>query len=219
MNLLTRLSATITSKVDDAVAHIENHDAVVAVALKDTQAAVAKAKVRLSQLRRESDKLSERFQHCQQQSDIWQERAKQVAHEDEAKALECIARHNRYREQAKQTQTLLLRNEQVEAQIGENIRVMEAKLQTISQQQQSMRSRQSAADAMRVLQSISQESPDNLDATFDRWEMQITQTEYASGDTLHIKDNFEDAFVKDEERADLQAELHALLASSNLEKK
>lgn len=216
MNLFTRLYATVNSKMDAAVSHIENHDAVVAVALKDTQAAIAKAKIRHTQLRRESDALMKRIEHCTAQHEMWEQRAKKIATTDEAGALECLARRNRYQQEAQETKALLTRNQEVERQIAGNIRTMESKLQAMQQQHQTMRSRQSTAEAMRILQDISEARPESLDATFDKWEMKIMADEYAtSGIITPSKDHFEDAFIREEEKAALQAELAALLDSSD----
>ncbi len=226
MNLFTRLYATINSKIDAAVSHIENHDAVVAVALKDTQAAIAKAKIRHMQLHRESDALMKNIEQCKAEHKMWEQRAKKTAPTNEADALECLVRRNLYQQQAQETHALLTRNQEVERQIAGNIRTMESKLQTFQQQHHTMRSRQSTAEAMRILQDISERSPESMEAIFDKWEMKITADEYATGGittpnyitggitTSHM-DHFENAFIRKEEKAELQAELATLLNSSN----
>lgn len=210
MNLFTRLSATLTGKLDDVVSQIENHDAVVAVALKDTRAAVAKAKVRLDRVRKDGETMRNRLAEAERMAKLWEDRAKDTAAKDEQKALACIARRNQCREQVTQTQAALARHEELEAKVSENVQRMEQRLRDITQQQNLMRSRQSTADAMRIINKIEGSTSNGIEDTFDRWETLITETEYSTG---HISetDTLDMSFVKEENTMQLQAELDALL--------
>ncbi len=210
MNILTRISATITGKLDEAVSHVENHDAVVAVALKDTRAAVAKACVRLEQVRRDGTSMRQRLEQLQQKETLWAQRARAMASEDEAKALECVARRNQCREQIAKLNEALIRHEELEQKVGANVTRMEERLREMNHQQHLMRSRQSTADAMRIINRIEDRSSCGIDATFDRWEMLITETEYANGNLPDI-DTLDMAFVREEQTAELKAELDQLL--------
>ena len=211
MNLFTRINATLTGKLDEIVGRVENHDAVVAVALKDTRAAVAKAKVRLDRVRRDGEKMHKRLAEARRMELLWADRARQVAQEDEAKALECIARRNQCREQITQTQAALQRHEELEKQVGESVAKMEKRLTDIAQQQNLMRSRQSTAEALRVISKIEGNADNGIEDTFDRWEMLITETEYGNGLSAEF-DSLDTAFVKQENEAELKADLQALLS-------
>lgn len=215
MNLFTRISATLTRKLDDAVAQIENHDAVVSVSLKDMRAAIAKARTRLNQLQRESQKFADKITYCENQAALWQARAKEVAAQDEEKALECVARRNHLQEKGKQLNTLMVKNKQVEAQIFDTVKQLESKLHAVTQQHQAMRSRQSTAEAMRILNAVTAESPTNLDTTFDRWEMQLTEAEYNGHLSMDETDLLEREFLDAENKASLKAELNSLIRSDS----
>ena len=52
MSLFQRITATVTSHVDRAVSRVENHDAIVEAALRDTRQAAVRARVRLRRLQR-----------------------------------------------------------------------------------------------------------------------------------------------------------------------
>jgi phage shock protein A len=212
MNLFTRISATLTGKLDEIISHVENHDAVVAVALKDTRAAVAKAKVRLERVRKDGVALQKRLEDATRMTQLWENRAKDTAAKDEQKALACIARRNQCREQIVQTQTALARHEQLEAKVSENVQRMEHRLRDIMQQQNLMRSRQSTADAMRIINQIEGSTDYGIEDTFDRWETLITETEYSIGH-MSSTDTLDLSFVKEENTMQLQAELAALLVS------
>ncbi len=210
MNLFSRITATFTSKLDEVVSHVENHDAIVAVALKDTRAAVAKAKVRLDRVRRDGEAMQRRLDDAKYKAQLWEDRAKDIATKDEQKALACIARRNQCREQITQTQAALTKYEELETKVGENVQSMEKRLRDITQQQNLMRSRQSTADAMRIINQIEGTTNNSIEDTFDRWETLITETEYSTG---HISstDTLDMSFAKEENTVQLQAELAELL--------
>ena len=50
MNLFRRITASFTGSIESAVSQLENHEAVVQAALKDTRAMAAKAKVRFARV-------------------------------------------------------------------------------------------------------------------------------------------------------------------------
>ena len=212
MNLFSRISATFTGKLDEIISHVENHDAVVAVALKDTRTAVAKAKVRLERVRKDGEAMQKRLEDASRMALLWENRAKDTAANDEQKALACIARRNQCREQIAQTQTALARHKELEAKVSENVQRMEHRLREITQQQNLMRSRQSTADAMRIINQIEGSADYGIEDTFDRWEALITETEYSIGH-MSSTDTLDLSFAKEENTAQLQAELAELLVS------
>ncbi len=60
MSLIRRISTSITSSVDRAVSKVENHNAIINAALRDTQRAAARSRVRLERVRRDGKSLRER---------------------------------------------------------------------------------------------------------------------------------------------------------------
>ncbi len=217
MNLLTRITATLNGTIENMVSHVENHDAIVAVALKDTRAAVAKARVRLDRVRKDGVLMQERLNEAKRMEQLWADRAIAVAVEDESKALECIARRNQCREQAVQTTQALTRHVELEKKVGQSVATMEKRLADITQQQNLMRSRQSTADALRVINKIEGSSQYGIEDTFERWEMLITETEYASGPVSQM-DALDTAFLKHEHATELKAELDTLINSTKAKK-
>ncbi|MCH2547682.1 MAG: PspA/IM30 family protein [Alphaproteobacteria bacterium] len=215
MRLFTRISATVSSKLEDMVAHVENHDAIIAATLRETRAAVAKSRVRLERVRKDGQALRQRMETLIEQEKLWTDRARSVAASDEAKALECVARRNQCREQIEQTIKTLAHHDQLENQVAENVQRMEQRLTTIAQQQNMMRSRQSTAEAIRVVSQIEGNTASGIEDTFDRWEMLITETEYANGYNSESSiDVMENAFLKQESNDSLKEELANILATT-----
>ena len=92
MSLFRRISTSITSTVDRAVSKVENHDAIINSALRDTQQAAARSRVRLARVRKDGENLRTRRGELELAVTRWTDRAKKIATEDEAKALECLRR-------------------------------------------------------------------------------------------------------------------------------
>ncbi|MEM7400960.1 MAG: hypothetical protein AAF304_03310, partial [Pseudomonadota bacterium] len=78
------------------------------------------------------------------------------------------------------------------------------------QQRNLMRSRHSAADAMRVINKIEGDCAEGIDDTFERWEMLVAETEYMAGSTANV-DTLNETFAKDEDAESLKADLQDLL--------
>ena len=79
MSLIRRISTSITSTVDRAVSKVENHDAIINAALRDTQQAAARSRVRLERVRKDGQGLRTRRGNVEIAVTRWTERAKAVA--------------------------------------------------------------------------------------------------------------------------------------------
>ena len=75
-----------------------------------------------------------------------------------------------------------------------------------------MRSRQSVAEAMRTINNIEGVSYGEVEDTFDRWEINLGETEVLMG-AMSDADPLESEFLAAEDTAELRAELEDLLQS------
>lgn len=212
MSLIRRLSATLTSSVDRAVSKVENHDAIVNAALKDTQHAAARSRVRLERIRKDGLALNNRYESLTNAEARWTERARNIAATDEAKALECLRRRRDCEKQRRALQDSIEKHNELEARISEQVKKIEARINEVTQQRNMMRSRQSVADAMRAIHDIEGVSYTGVEDTFDRWEINLGETEIMVGSTT-ATDPLESGFLADEDAADLRAELDLLVAN------
>jgi phage shock protein A len=172
MSLIRRISTSITSSVDRAVSKVENHDAIINSALRDTQQAAARARVRL--------------------------------------ALECLRRRKECQAQIENLRASIEKHDELESRIAEQVKKIEARIGEVAQQRNVMRSRQSVADAMRTISNIEGVSYGEIEDTFDRWEINLGETEILMGATT-ATDPLDSAFLADEDTAELRAELSELL--------
>jgi len=224
MSIIKRISATITSKVDDVVSHVENHDAVIEAALNETRASLAKAKVRLARVQKDGKNLANKIDELQKNRNLWTERAKTVAKSDKNKALECVHRRNICHDEIARINTNIDKHNELEQRISTSVKRMEQRLSELTQQRNMMRSRHSAADAMRVINQIENTSTSGIEDTFDRWEMLITETEYHNGvyddaeftgEFSSARDSLDAAFTETENQNRLEAELEFLLSEDD----
>ena len=210
MSLIRRISTSITSSVDRAVSKVENHDAIINSALRDTQQAAARSRVRLERVRKDGHALKTRRANLQLAVTRWTDRAKGVAASDEGKALECLRRRKDCEAQLQNLQQSIEKHDELETRIAEQVKKIEARVGEVSQQRNMMRSRQSVAEAMRTINNIEGVSYGEIEDTFDRWEINLGETEILMGATT-TTDPLDSAFLAEEDTAELRAELSELL--------
>ena len=210
MSLIRRISTTITSSVDRAVSRVENHDAIINAALRDTQQAAARSRVRLERVRKDGHNLKTRHANLQQAAERWTERARKVAAEDEAKALECLRRRKACEKQLQNLEDSIEKHDELEARISAQVKKIEARIGEVAQQRNMMRSRQSVAEAMRTINNIEGVSYSDIEDTFDRWEINLGETEVLMG-AMSTRDPLDSEFLAEEDTAELRAELEDLL--------
>jgi len=214
MQLFKRISSTVLSSVDRAVSQIENHDAVVESMLKDLQHATAETKMRLRRVERDGKKMHQRLQDLTSEEQKWTERASACADNDEPKALACLNRRRQCREDISRLEENLKQHLETEKTLAKQQKKIEQRKNEITQQRHLMKSKEAMADARRVEAAVSGGSYGNVDDALDRWEIAISQSEYAYDDLDDDNhDSLEMEFTEREHDLDLQAELDDLKKS------
>ena len=210
MNLVRRLSATFTSTVDRAISRVENHDAIIHAALRDAELGAAKARVRLERLRKDGAGLRSRHAALVAAEQRWQERAKQLASSDEARALECLRRRRDCETQLGNLALAIESHDELERRIAEQVRNIESRIGEIAEQRNRMRSRESVADAMRAIRSIEGPGIMDIEEAFDRWEVRLGANEYLFAGE-RAPDPLDAGLGAEEETRELRAELATLV--------
>jgi phage shock protein A len=215
MSIFKRLTATFSSRVDQMVGQIENHDAVVEVAIKESRQATAKAKVRLARVQRDGELLRSKINQLQNDETLWTNRAKEIAQKDEEKALECVRRRKLCQKQLEQYSQALKKHEALEQRLAQDIHAAERKLGEMNQQRNLMRTRQSAAQALNSISGVDESVALDVAEAFERWEIKVTESELEVG-TVDSMDLLEREFLENEDKHALQAELQQLLAEKEV---
>lgn len=213
MGIINRITTTLTASVDKAVSQVENHDAVIDVSIKDCRAALAKSQVRYSRVKKDREHLQSTLKELQEMEMTWESRAKSVATKDEKMALDCLHRKNICTQRIPNMQQSLSQHEELEQKVSASIIKIEQRLSKITQQRNMMRSRHSAADALRTINSIEGSTRGDVDDTFERWEMIISEAEYEVGQEIDAPDLLDKTFCEKEDEAALRAELATLMSN------
>ncbi len=210
MSIFKRISTTLVSRIDQVVGEIENHDAVIQANLDDMRKKVAEAKVRLNQVRREERRLTQQIEEQQANAQRWRERALECAQDDEGKALECVRRSRHCQQQTKRLQQDQAQYSQSADKLAHDIETSEQRLMEMKQKLALMRARQSTSSAMNATSEPDSNTSRQLDESFDRWEINISQAEMAV-DHYDAADPMEREFASREQQQALRDELATLL--------
>lgn len=209
MSLFTRITATVASTVDKAVCRVEDHDAIVDASIKQTRKAASSARVRLARVNKDSVALKRRREELVAQELNWTDRAIRSAN-DEEKAIECLSRRKKCREEILRTEESLFKHAELESTLAANVSKIEQRLQEISEQRNLLRTRESVAQATRIIENIQGHDTSDIEQTFDRWETRVGETELSSG-SISPGDDLEMTFSDEENRTELLLELDELV--------
>jgi phage shock protein A len=152
-----------------------------------------------------------RVEELREQAAVWEDRAKRIADQDKAKALECVRRRQRYLAQAAKIEEQAVGHAKLERQLSADMVVVQEKLAALRQQRNIMRTRESRAEALRVVHNIDSSTIGEIDDIFDRWESRISAGE-ALGESgvTGDADDLSVEFSTEEEEGELTAILRAL---------
>ncbi len=163
--------------MDQAITKVENHDAIIAAAIKSTQTSAAKARVRLARVQKDGKAMRQKGKELEIADAEWSRRAKSMATQDKNKAIECMRRRKLARKQLEHIQSSLQQHDELEVQVKDTLQKIQARLGEMNQQRNMMRSRESVAEAMRIINNINGATTSDIEQTFDRWEVLISESE------------------------------------------
>jgi phage shock protein A len=198
------------ASIDSVIAQVENHEAQVASSLRELEQGVLRSKVQLVRVERDGVTLRRTLGEEREAAVRWRERAKREG--DEKRALECLRRAKRSETRSVDLDKQREEHERVQTQLSGDIRTLEERLVELRQQRNTMRTRQSRAEALGVAQAQGDIRDGEIGQIFERWETRVAESEIASGCDLRSVDGFADEFASAEEEATLRLELEALKA-------
>ncbi|WPL19722.1 phage shock protein A [Thiorhodovibrio winogradskyi] len=211
MSLFKRFTVAVSTRLDRLVGDIENHDAVVEVGIRDSRRLFAQAKVRHQHLGRDGEALRKRLESLREDEHNWRERAlaceQNAAGED--KALQCLRRARQAARQTASLEQTWNQHQSVERRLAAEIDSLRERVVQLEHRRSLMRSREATASVALRLREIDRDPALDLDDTFERWEIRLTEAEMTA-DSAMDADPFEEEFLAAEERCALQAELQAL---------
>jgi len=212
MNLIKRLTTSVTATLEGAVGQLENHDAIVDASIKQTRQAVAKTQARLATLRQQQNAYESQLQLSIEQIKVWENRAQSLATDNESKALQCLTRRNQNEAESNRLKQSIEQQDGLINSVSANLSTLKTKLDEMTQRHNLMRSRQAVSDVSKVASKSN--NSEQLDETFERWESVVLETELAVSDAC-CSDPLEAQFAQQEDKAKLLDQLSALKDKNN----
>jgi phage shock protein A len=120
---------------------------------------------------------------------------------------------------AKQQQKLQLMRDEYRSsrqRMKKDIGHCEEELANMMQKHQVMRARQSTAEAMQIIERSNSASLEDIENSFDRWEVNIAQGEYSVDRAEESFDELEQEYLEEENEQQLRYELAELLKENAL---
>jgi phage shock protein A len=197
----------VVASIDSLIVQVENHEAQVTSTLRELEQGVARSKVQLMRVERDGTALKQALADEREAATRWRDRA--AREEQELRALECLRRHKRSERRVLELSQSQAEHARVELQLKRDVQILEQRLLELRQQRNTMRTRQSRAEAFSVVQGSGDLESGEIGAIFERWETRVAETEVQSGcltATLGM-DSFDDEFLDAEEIASLKLEL------------
>ena len=167
-------------------------------------------------MQRDGELLRSKISQLQSDEALWTNRARDVAHKDQDRALECVRRRKLCQKQLEQYQQAFIKHEALEQKLAQDIHAAERKLTEMSQQRNLMRTRQSAAEALNSICGVDESVALDVAEAFERWEVKVTESELEVGSVDSV-DLLEREFLQTEDKKALQAELEELLAEKEVD--
>lgn len=216
MSLIKRLVTTVHSSVDRTLAGMENHEAVVDAALRESREAVSRARVRLSRLEKDGKQQSNRITELTSEVELWNERARSVAEGNRPKALACIKRRKACEQDLELAKAQALEHGRIEQRVRDSISESTNRVQALQSQRNQMRSREAAAQAGKIVHSLDGRLGNDVEAAIERWEVTVGEAELLTDTLLPVgvdSDDLAAEFVTREENEALEDELDILLTN------
>jgi phage shock protein A len=207
MARIKRWTHGFVASIDSMIVQVENHEALATSALRELEQGVARSKVQLMRVERDGRALKQALADEREASQRWRERARRE--EQQARALECLRRHKRSESRVAELTHNQAEHERIEQQLKRDVQTLERRLLDLRQQRNTMRTRQSRAEAFGVAQGGELQDGE-IGQIFERWETRVAETEVASGCLIASVDGLDQEFLDEEEAASLELELQAL---------
>ncbi len=210
MSFMKRISTTLFAQVDQLVGEMENHDALINVAISEQKKKLVTAKLQLARIRSSEQSTAKQLAGLSAAEKQWAQRALSEAEKDETRALMCLERRHQVQQQREKLLAMQEEYQYTAKHIAANVKSCETELEDMVRKHELMRARQSSLDAKVVIDQISNRDQNDLESSFTRWELKLAQGEYVLGGP-NEEDAFEEDYLTAERQQNLKSELADLL--------
>ncbi|MCB0324181.1 MAG: PspA/IM30 family protein [Bdellovibrionales bacterium] len=209
MNIIRRITTTVSAQLEEAARKLENQETMVAQGITEMKAAAARLQAQLRRIEVDRKALERDYERNAANVPQWTERAKQSAKTDRDKALHCLKRKKMAEDAASQLRDELARHREIEAKLKSDLVSIHATLQGAERRKNMLRAQETRAAAYQG--DALPTRHESLEEVFLRWEERLAMYEPSPS---ALREDFEEAFLDEEEQERLGAELEALLETN-----
>lgn len=206
---IRRFTKNLTLSLESFFDDIQNHEADVAATIREVERGSVRVRAQRFAAERRLRQLEQTQTTLRAECTSWQERALRLR-ADHDQALECVRRARVARQAEAAAELAHASQLQLFEQLCADERMVESKLGQLKQKRASLVSREARALAVNTTLG---ESAIELETVFDRWQARIEEREASGADPKPAPDAFARALGAEEERAQLEQELAALLGT------
>jgi len=213
MNSLKRIFISVKGQIDHAADEFENHEALAGVAIQDLQSIASKTRLHLHRISKMTEQYQKQLDDQKQQQELWTARAIKAKKQDEQKALQCVKRLCQTKKQITLLEQQHEASTQQENKIREDLNTIQEQLLVLKNKKEMLAVRQTRTHLQNSIQDNKENSLDNVQQVFDRWEGRIVSEEYDV--PADMSDTLSSSFEQEEETLALKMMLDELTDSSN----
>lgn len=217
MSLFKRTFTSLYARVDQMVGEIENHDALIQAAIKEQKKKIAIAKIQLRRVENSQQRVKEQHAQLSINAKLWTQRAANAASDNESQALLCLQRRQQIQQQMQRLTQMQNEYQQNLLRMKKEISQCEEDLSCMMQKHQVLRARQSTADAMQMIDRDHGSTVDEIENSFDRWEVKIAQGELSVDRLEDSSDPLEQEYLAEENEQQLRYELAELMKEQKMQ--
>lgn len=206
MKIFKRWTSGVVASFDWVAQQVENHEALVSSALREMNEGVAKAKIQLQRVQKDGSTLRSQLEAAREDERRWAERAVASAQEDKERAIECLRRKRRARDDISGLSQRLDAHIEVERQLSKDLDTLQKRLVELRQKKNSLLARKYTVEAQGATSLEQVSILHEIDDIFERWEVKLAMCEPVDV----VSDTFARDFETKEELHDLEMELEAL---------
>jgi phage shock protein A len=210
MNLMRRWAANISGSWEWVLSQIENHEAVVAAALREMSQAQTTAHTQLDRVRREGETMKKRQAELTNMEVLLTERAITVAGSDQQLALDCLRQKKQITAELAALDSEISSQAQLESQLSSDLQGIEQRITELTRKKDLYSARQYRTEAAYTAKPNDLSMVNELDEIFDRWESKLGAFDAHKPQSRTADFEFDAA-----EQQLLQAELEQLLQTKN----
>ena len=205
--LFQRLRRRLDAELDGMIARVENYEALVASALCELEATVARAERECERTNAASAALVANAAEERETASRWRERA--IRETSEARGVECLRRSRWSERRARELDERLREHRALEERCSARAELLRARLGEFRKQESLLRTRQSRAESAATPGTSATPSLE-LAELLARWETHLADAELASGALPFLPETLDDEPLGAAEEAELVRELREL---------